>query len=426
MNNEPIFDLLERAIAARESLFDPQHQTAFRLFNGFYEGFPTLVIDLFARTVVLQNYADPATEGDAAIRAAQGFLRARFPWIQAIILKTRHGLTQDAKQGTIIYGETVARRVREHGVWYAVDLLMNQDASLYLDTRNLRKWAIENLRGKTVLNTFAYTGSLGVAARAGGAARVLHLDRNRIFLNVAKASYSLNGFPVVRADFQVGDFWPQVNRLKRSGERFDCVFLDPPFFSSTSKGTVDLAKDSARLINKLRPLVNDGGYLAAVNNALFLSGQAYIETLESLCADGYLQIETLIPVPEDFTGYPNTRLGSPPVDPAPFNHATKIAVLRVRHHGPADRRHAHLPRGPLAEGSRRFAQRHPGGGDPGCSGQPVRPLGGHLPDGFGRHDHQPPDHPRLEQNQHRHPRPADRAVVQSGPSGLGREFARHL
>ncbi|NCP16837.1 SAM-dependent methyltransferase, partial [bacterium] len=283
MNNEPIFDLLERAIAARESLFDPQHQTAFRLFNGFYEGFPTLVIDLFARTVVLQNYADPATEGDAAIRAAQGFLRARFPWIQAIILKTRHGLTQDAKQGTIIYGETVARRVREHGVWYAVDLLMNQDASLYLDTRNLRKWAIENLRGKTVLNTFAYTGSLGVAARAGGAARVLHLDRNRIFLNVAKASYSLNGFPVVRADFQVGDFWPQVNRLKRSGERFDCVFLDPPFFASTSKGVVDLAKDSARLINKLRPLVNDGGYLAAVNNALFLSGQAYIETLESLC-----------------------------------------------------------------------------------------------------------------------------------------------
>jgi 23S rRNA (cytosine1962-C5)-methyltransferase len=330
MNNEPIFDLLERAFAAREPLFDLQHQTAFRLFNGFYEGLPSLVIDLFARTVVLQNYADPPTEGDVAILAAEGFLRARLPWIHAIILKTRNGLTQDAKQGTIIYGKTVARYVQEHAVWYAVDLLMNQDASLYLDTRGLRKWAIENLRGKTALNTFAYTGSLGVAAYAGGAARVLHLDRNRTFLNVAKASYSLNGFPVVRADFQVGDFWPQVNRLKRAGDCFDCVFLDPPFFASTSKGIVDLAKYSARLVNKVRPLINDGGYLVAVNNALFFSGRAYIETLESLCADGYLQIETLIPVPEDFTGYPHTLLGCPPVDPAPFNHATKIAVLRVR------------------------------------------------------------------------------------------------
>ena len=84
------------------------------------------------------------------------------------------------------------------------------------------------------------------------------------------------------------------------------------------------------LINKVRPLINDGGYLVAVNNALFLSGNDYIEALESLCADGYLQIEELIPVPEDFTGYAQTRLRSLPVDPAPFNHATKIAVLKVR------------------------------------------------------------------------------------------------
>ena len=52
-----------------------------------------------------------------------------------------------------------------------------------------------HLAGKTVLNTFAYTGSLGVAARAGGAARVVHLDLSRAFLNVAKDSYARNGFP---------------------------------------------------------------------------------------------------------------------------------------------------------------------------------------------------------------------------------------
>jgi 23S rRNA (cytosine1962-C5)-methyltransferase len=330
MANEPIFDILERAVNAREPLFDSQHQTAFRLFNGFYEGYPPLVVDLYARSIVLHNYADPPAEGDSAIRAAQGFLQARFPWLQAMVLKTRNGVTRRERQGMILYVNAVDGRVREHGVWYAIDLLMNQDASLYLDTRNLRKWALKNLRDKTVLNTFAYTGSLGVAAQAGGAARVLHLDRNRTFLNIAKASYSLNGFPILRSDFQVGDFWPQVNRLKRAGESFDCVFLDPPFFAATRKGTVDLANNSTRLINKVRPLINDGGYLVAINNALFLSGKAYIESLESLCADGYLQIETLIPVPDDFAGYEQTRLGSPPVDPAPFNHATKIAVLEVR------------------------------------------------------------------------------------------------
>ena len=229
-----------------------------------------------------------------------------------------------------MFGEAPDRKVQEHGVWYALDLCMNRDASLYLDTRNLRQWLLQHMRGRTVLNTFAYTGSLGVAACAGGASRVVQLDLNRAFLNLAKTSYTLNGFPINKADFIAGDFWAQVSRFKRSGERFDCVLVDPPFFSSTSKGALDLNTDSARLINKVRPLVNDGGWLISINNALYVSGKEYLEALEVLCADGYLKIAELIPVPEDFTGYAQTRIGEPITDPAPFNHSTKIVVLEVR------------------------------------------------------------------------------------------------
>jgi 23S rRNA (cytosine1962-C5)-methyltransferase len=323
-------DFLEGALAARNGLFDDRHQTGFRLFNGFTEGHPALVIDLYARTALIHNYADSPAAGQPAVQAAQEFLQTQLPWLQCIIVKTRNGRTPQEKQGKIVHGETPDRRVLEHGVWYALELLMQRDATFYLDTRNLRKWAIENLKSRTVLNAFAYTGSLGVAAQAGGAARVVHLDLNRAFLNVAKTSYTLNGFPIDKKDFQSADFWPQVNHLKRTGQTFDCIFLDPPFFAATAKGTVDLQNHSARLINKVRPLINDGGVLVAINNALFQSGRDYLQTLEALCADGYLQIETLIPIPEDFTGYPQTRAGSLPVDPAPFNHATKIAVLRVR------------------------------------------------------------------------------------------------
>ena len=142
------------------------------------------------------------------------------------------------------HGEQADRRIRDHGVWYAIELLLNRDASFYLDTRNLRPGRRVTWRDKTVLNTFAYTGSLGVAAQAGGASRVVHLDRSRDFLNVAKTSYTLNGFPIHKTDFQTGDFFTQVSHLKRAGERFDCVLVDPPFFSTTSKGTVDLVRQA--------------------------------------------------------------------------------------------------------------------------------------------------------------------------------------
>lgn len=330
MVTELLLDLLEKAIHARANLFDARHETGLRLFNGFSEGYPSLVVDLYARTALIHNYANPPAAGESAILVTQEFLQTHLSWLQCIVVKTRNGRTPQEKQGKIVYGSAPDARLLEHGVWYALDLLMQQDASFYLDTRNLRQWAIENLHGKTVLNAFAYTGSLGVAAQAGGAARVVQLDLKREFLNIAKTSYTLNGFPIHKRDFQNADFWPQVSRFRRAGESFDCVFLDPPFFAATSKGTVDLQKNSARLINKIRPLVNDGGALVAINNALFLSGKDYLHILESLCADGYLQIEQLIPIPEDFTGFPETRVGAPAVDPAPFNHATKIAILRVR------------------------------------------------------------------------------------------------
>jgi 23S rRNA (cytosine1962-C5)-methyltransferase len=221
--------------------------------------------------------------------------------------------------------------VLEHGVRYAVDLLLNQDAGFYLDTRELRRWLLDHSEGRTVLNTFAYTGSLGVAARAGGAARVVHTDLSARFLAVAKASYALNGFGVDRRDFVARDFFSFVRGAKLRGERYDTVILDPPFFSTTELGALDLNRDTARLVNKVRPLVADGGALVVVNNALYLSGADFLRALEGLCAGGWLSIDALIDVPLDATGTAATRTGAPPVDPAPFAHSTKIAVLGVRH-----------------------------------------------------------------------------------------------
>ncbi len=323
-----IIPLLERALASRKYLFDTSHESAFRLFNGFTEGYPDLALDIYGQTLIIHNYADDPNQNQTIIQEVTVFLRTALSWLRAGIIKTRNGSTPEEKRGNLLFGTEIDRKIKEYEVWYAIDLTLNRDASLYLDTRNLRKWIIENLKDKTVLNTFAYTGSFGVAALKGGASRVVQIDLNREFLNLAKSSYSLNGFPIQKGNFIARDFFEQVGNMKRLGQRFDCVILDPPFFSTTAKGKVDLEKESARLINKVRPLIQDGGYLVAINNALFASGKDYMQTLEVMCKDGYLKIKELIPVPEDFIGY--NPIGKPITDPSPFNHSTKIAILEVK------------------------------------------------------------------------------------------------
>jgi 23S rRNA (cytosine1962-C5)-methyltransferase len=316
--------LLATAFAARSAWLNAKHESAVRLFNGHLEGEAGLVVDLYGKTVVLQT--DGELDGELP-----AFIHTTYPWVNTIVHKNRKAKTDEAKRGQVVSGDKPDTWVREHEVRYAIDLTLNQDASFYLDTAQLRQWLLDNMRDKTVLNTFAYTGSLGVAAMAGGAKRVVHADLNKRFLNVAKTSYTLNGFPIQKKDFQVGDFWSHMNKLKRQGERFDCVILDPPFFSATAGGTVDLAQNMTQLINKVRPLVIDGGRIVAISNALYVSGADYMAELEALGKDGYVVVEKVVKVPAFSTGYPHTATMPPITDPAPFNHSTKIAVLRVRH-----------------------------------------------------------------------------------------------
>lgn len=325
---QPITFLIKQAIASRSHLFDARHESAFRLFNGFIEGCPDLTLDVYGQTLVIHNYANDPSQNQNLIEETTSHLQSALDWLRAGIIKTRNGKTQEQKRGQLLFGKKPDTKIKEHGVWYAIDLTMNRDASFYLDTRNLRKWLIENMRDKSVLNTFAYTGSLGVAATAGGASLTVQTDRNRQFLNLAKDSYSLNGFPIHKKDFIAQDFFPTVAKFKSTKLFFDCVIIDPPFFSSTSKGKVDQVHENAQLINKVRPLINDDGYLIAINNALYISGNDYMQTLTSLCKDGYLEIKELLPVPEDFIGY--NQIDKPITDPAPFNHSTKIVVLKVK------------------------------------------------------------------------------------------------
>jgi len=316
---------------ARLHLPDARHESGFRLLHGFSEGVPGLAIDVFGTTLVLHDHAGMEGDRAAAIRAVE-IVRETLPWVRAALWKNHRGASPAARAGTVIFGTRaeLARRVREDDVRYALALDAQKDAGFYLDTKNLRAWLQKSSEGAQVLNTFAYTGSLGVAARAGRAARVVHLDKSREALNVAKASYALNGIEVRRADFIVDDVFAKTSKMRRDGELFDTVIVDPPFFSSTAAGRVDLEAGTSRLLDKLRPLVGDGGALVVVHNALFVPGAEVHAALSRLASDGYATIEELIDVPEDAAGYEATRVGEPPVDPSPWKHPTKIAIVRVR------------------------------------------------------------------------------------------------
>ena len=94
---------LDAALLARADLFEARQQAAVRLFNGFNEGWPELVADLYARTLVLHDYAERPEIAGAAVRLAQHFYQTRLPWLQAVVLKQRNAANAEARNGLMLW-----------------------------------------------------------------------------------------------------------------------------------------------------------------------------------------------------------------------------------------------------------------------------------------------------------------------------------
>ena len=326
IKGKPLTELIRITSSKRNPV--QQDTNAYRIFNGFYEGAPGLVLDRYGQALVIMNHAEPGIYDLVVIDEIARWAIANLHGLEAVLYKQRQHPEEGMKQGRLLAGERLPDVITEHGVNYALDLQLHQDASFYLDTRLLRRWLLDHMAGKRILNTFAYTGSLGVAAGAGGASSVVQTDINPKYLRIARQSWTLNHLPENKYQAIPGDFFRVAGRLRADQRLFDCVILDPPFFSSTEAGTIDLLGETTRLVNKVRPLIAHQGWLVVINNALFLPGADFMAELEALCQSPYISFEQTIPVPPDITGFPETITTQPPKDPAPFNHPTKIAILR--------------------------------------------------------------------------------------------------
>jgi 16S rRNA (guanine(966)-N(2))-methyltransferase RsmD len=85
-----------------------------------------------------------------------------------------------------------------------------------------------DLGGCAVLDLFAGTGALGIEALSRGAVRAVFAERARPALASLEANLAELGL-AASARILRGDVRAALGRLAREGERFDLVFLDPPY-----------------------------------------------------------------------------------------------------------------------------------------------------------------------------------------------------
>src|SRR6478609_4052570 len=139
---------------------------------------------------------------------------------------------------------------------------------------------MQNSKGLRVLNTFAYTGSLSVAAGIGGAAHVTTLDLSKATMRWAEANGELNGLQGDRARWIAGDVFEWLPRLGKEIKQgkislYDMVIMDPPSFSRSEKGAFSTAKDLPQLHALALDIITPGGLLITSINSAKISWEQF-------------------------------------------------------------------------------------------------------------------------------------------------------
>ena len=221
------------------------------------------------------------------------------------------------------------------GVAYAVQARHGgQDPWLFFDLRAGRRRVMAEAAGKSVLNLFAYTCGVGIAAAAvAGAKRGAECRLCRIEPGRRQAERPPE-HAWIRPKFVRCDAFAAMRQLSASASlpsfaagaaafpkletaQFDLVFLDPPRHAKSPFGVVDLVNDYPSVFKPALLATAEGGTLICCNNVAQVERDAWRDQLERSArkAGGRSAMEWILPEAD----FPSID-GKPPL---------KIALLRL-------------------------------------------------------------------------------------------------
>ncbi len=212
------------ALALRQRFYATPH---YRLLFSEGDHVPGVVLDRYGDVVVGQ-LTTAGTEGlrDVILEAVLAELAPRAViWRNDAAARDLEGLPRAVETA---YGEAPdLLEIDEDGARFAVPALSGQKTGWFYDMRENRTALCRLVRGKTVLDLFAYAGAFSVRAALAGAASAVCLDSSEAARDMAAQNAARNGVAdrveAVRAD--AGAF---LEECAAAGRTFDVVSLDPP------------------------------------------------------------------------------------------------------------------------------------------------------------------------------------------------------
>jgi 23S rRNA (cytosine1962-C5)-methyltransferase len=214
------------------ALLPLEKTNAFRLIHGEGDGCPGLIMDLYKDVLVFQAHTiGMHRDRHEIVEAIKKVLGKK---IKAIYDKSRETLpteyAQKCTNGYVLGEVAVPYTVKENGISFSINWITGQKTGFFIDQRENRALLAKYAKGKSVLNTFCYSGGFSLYALEAGAASVISLDASAKAIDLVNANIELNKRQGLQHKAIVGETLPY---LKANEDEFDIIILDPPAFAKS-------------------------------------------------------------------------------------------------------------------------------------------------------------------------------------------------
>jgi 23S rRNA (cytosine1962-C5)-methyltransferase len=253
---------LTRALSLRRALGFIGTESAYRLVNAEGDELPGFSVDRFGDYAVICAPSRPLLPF-ARLLAQATLTTVNEPPLLGAVIKVRGKDPQDRSHKDEIIGATPPEKyvVHELGAPYEVHLLGSLNVGLFPDMREQRRHMARFVTGRRVLNTFAYTGALSIAAARAGADSVTSVDLSSGVLAWARENFRLSGFAAgdARFRFEVSDVKRFMQKEVERGSLYDTILLDPPTVSAARASQWSMKKDYPQLLALATKLLPPSG-----------------------------------------------------------------------------------------------------------------------------------------------------------------------
>ncbi|KZE64838.1 50S rRNA methyltransferase [Fictibacillus phosphorivorans] len=303
---------LKKAIDYRQELYGNYETTAFRVFNGEGDGIGGLTIDHYNGYYCLTWYSEGVyTFKDEVVASLKELVK-----VKGIYEKKRFAVKgKYIEDDDFVEGERAPSPliVRENNIHFAVYLNEGAMVGVFLDQRDVRKTIRDQYaKGKTVLNTFSYTGAFSVAAALGGAVKTTSVDLANRSRSKTQEQFSVNGLNYEDHDIIVEDVFNYFKYAVRKQLSFDLVILDPPSFARSKKHTFSAGKDYPELLAQAIQITENNGVIVASSNCATFGMKRFKEMISAAFkqTEGTYKILEEFKLPQDFKTHKEFKEGN--------------------------------------------------------------------------------------------------------------------